>query len=341
MTLVFTICSNNYLAQANLLGKSLLKFNPNYKFIIGLVDKKNADIPYDTIPFEIIEVEKIGVEAFNEMFKRYGISELNTAVKPYFFRYFFDAYTSYENFIYLDPDILVYNNFEELEKQLASFEIILTPHFTTPINDDFHPTENAILNAGLYNLGFLALKRGFNSNKLINWWARQLETKAYVDFEKGMFTDQIWLNFAPLYFEKVLIFNHPGYNMAYWNLHERFLNQQNEVIKNEKNYPLVFYHFSGFKTANPELISSYQNRYNFSQRQDIRPIFENYILQLSNNKHAVFSKFKCYYFLEKQKLDLANYIAYKKAIPIYKRIFRGLTLRFIKSFKINSEYYTH
>ena len=85
MVLTFTVCSNNYLAQAIILGKSLLRFNPNYKFIIGLVDRKKESIAYDQIPFEVIEVEKINNVYFHEMALKYNIYELNTSMKPFFF----------------------------------------------------------------------------------------------------------------------------------------------------------------------------------------------------------------------------------------------------------------
>src|SRR5450759_2212444 len=231
MTFVFTLCSNNYLAQAIALGNSLLLHNPKYIFKIGLVDKRISQIDYAAIPFKIVEVESIGITAFVEMFKRYSITELNTAVKPYYFQYFYKTQTPADKFIYLDPDILVYQPFTELEEILEISEIVITPHFTTPINDDKILAENDFLNSGLYNLGFLALKRGNESQKLINWWTNRLEKKAYIDFVKGMFTDQIWINFAPLFFENVHILCHPGYNMAYWNMHERYLVDGYKVVK--------------------------------------------------------------------------------------------------------------
>ena len=39
MKIIFTICSNNYLAQAKALGDSVLQTNPDYTFFIGLVDE--------------------------------------------------------------------------------------------------------------------------------------------------------------------------------------------------------------------------------------------------------------------------------------------------------------
>ena len=340
MTFVFTLCSNNYLAQAITLGKSIFVHNPEYIFKIGLVDKKIPQIDYATIPFEIIEVESIGIVAFDEMFKRYSITELNTAVKPFYFKYFFNAIPEINSIIYLDPDILVYQPFMDLEKVLEGNEIVITPHFTTPINDDKIQSENDFLYTGLYNLGFLALKKGKESQKLLEWWAKRLETKAYINLAKGMFTDQIWINFAPLFFDSIQIIKHPGYNMAYWNMHERNLNVKNEVIFKEQTYPLVFFHFSGYDPLKPENLSKYQNRFSFENRKDIVDLFNDYKEKLFMNGYAAFINYQCYYTIEKQRMDLENYIAFKRSIPIYRRIVRGIILRIIKLIKIDVEYYT-
>lgn len=340
MTLVFTLCSNNYLAQAITLGQSLLEHNLGYDFKIGLVDKKSRAINYGIIPYEIVEVENIGIAGFEEMFKRYSITELNTAVKPFYFQYFFKSYDTIDKFIFLDPDILVYQPFTELEESLLINEIVITPHFTTPIDDKKFQAENNFLNSGLYNLGFIALKRGKESLKLLEWWAKRLEKKAFIDFSNGMFTDQIWINFAPLFFEKVHILNHPGYNVAYWNLHERYLNNNSKVIKNGKSDNLVFFHFSGYDPFKPDILSKYQDRFSFNDRHDIIQLFEDYTQKLIENRYSEYIGYPSYYAVEKKKLDTAEYITLKKSIPIHKRISRGLILRFINWFNINVDYYT-
>jgi lipopolysaccharide biosynthesis glycosyltransferase len=341
MTLVFTICSNNYLAQAITLGQTLLTHNPHYIFKIGLVDKRIPQIGYEDIPFEIVEVESIGIAAFNEMFKRYSITELNTAVKPFYFKYFFNSIPQINSIIYLDPDILVYRPFTELEAVLEEKEIVIAPHFITPINDDKIQSENDFLNTGLYNLGFLVLKKGEESQKLLEWWAKRLETKAYIDLGNGLFTDQIWINFAPLFFDNVEIFKNPGYNMAYWNMHERNLNIKNEVISKEQPYPLVFFHFSGYDPLKPKILSKYQNRFSFENRKDIVDLFNDYTEKLFTNGYAAFINYHCYYTIEKQRMDLEDYIAFKSSIPIYKRIIRGIILRMIKFFRMDIDYYIH
>ena len=203
MTIVFTICSNNYLAQAITLGQSLLNNNPCYNFKIGLVDKKDISIDYDSIPFETVAVENIEIDEWDKMLLQYNIQELNTAVKPFYFNYFINSADSCKKIIYLDPDILVYNSFYELENELEINDIVVTPHITIPINDDKLPGESDILSAGLYNLGFMAIKISSNSQKMISWWAKRLKNMGYNDVKNGMFTDQLWIYFVPLFFERV------------------------------------------------------------------------------------------------------------------------------------------
>ena len=91
MTIVFTICSINYLAQARTLGDSLKSTNPDILFFIGLVDiLEGVSFDESFIPkYPMIEIDKIGIDRFDEMADRYDITELNTAVKPYYFTYFF------------------------------------------------------------------------------------------------------------------------------------------------------------------------------------------------------------------------------------------------------------
>jgi hypothetical protein len=338
MITVFTICSNNYLAQAISLGNSLLEYNPNYEFIIGLVDRKTKDIDYNKIPFETIDVESIEINGFEEMILNYNITELNTAVKPFYFQYLFRIKPAIDIIIYCDPDILIYNQFEELEKEFEIYDIILTPHITNPINDDKYPSESMILNTGLYNLGFIAIKKTLNSILMINWWAIRLKNGAYIDLKNGMFTDQLWINLIPLFFERVKIFTHPGHNVAYWNLHERVLSQISDKFYVNNSSPLVFFHFSGFDPANPEQISKYQNRFSFKNRSDIFPLFKNYVIILDRNNILYYQNFNCIYSRIKEQYDDERVLQKILQIPIYKRAVRKVINFIISKFDILLDY---
>ena len=125
---IFTICSNNYLAQAKVLGDSVLRYAPEYTFTIFLCDKKQDSVdytPYDD--FLIVEVANVPIPKFDSMAQLYNIIELNTSVKPFCFEYLYDKYDA-DLVIYLDPDTCIFSPLDYIEKQLKYCDIILTPH---------------------------------------------------------------------------------------------------------------------------------------------------------------------------------------------------------------------
>lgn len=297
MTLAFTLCSINYLAQAQTLGQSLQKTNPDVEFVIGLVDKLDkVTLDSDKIPpFQLLEIDKINMDCLDEMCEIYDITELNTAVKPFYFDYFLKNRPEVKNIIYFDPDIIVFESLKPLKDNLDNYSIVLTPHITSPINDKFDTREIDHLNTGLYNLGFAAISRSETSTKMINWWMERLKKDCRIDLCHGLFVDQHWMVLVPIYFrESVLVDKYYGYNVAYWNLHERKVSfEKGKYFIND--VPLIFFHFSGYGINKPDEVSKYQNRSNFQNRPDISPLFEYYAQQLRDNFNEYYSQFTCYY----------------------------------------------
>lgn len=300
MKLAFTICSNNYLAQAKILGDSLLEYNPDYKIIIGLCDKLSDEIDYSFFRnIEIIPVSQINIYCFNEIIEKYDIVELNTSVKPSFFKYFINKYFDLEAIIYFDPDIQIFNDLSLIEKYLENDDILLTPHIFRPIAlDALLPTENLFLNYGIYNLGFLALNpRSDNVIDFLNWWEERTLKIGYNRVCEGLFVDQLWVNLVPIFFNKTRILLNYGCNVAPWNLHERQLHTSAEkkyVMMDET--ALYFYHFSSYSYINPTVLSKYYNRYSASDASPtVLVLYKQYHEKLIDNKVDFFSNI-CYGF---------------------------------------------
>jgi hypothetical protein len=292
----FTICSINYLAQARILAESIQKFNPDYEFVIGLCDKiDGSGVEVSKLAdFSLLEVHNIGIDGFEEMCDRYDITELNTAVKPFFIDYFFKTKAEIDSVIYFDPDIQIFDKLTGIEQGLEEHNIILTPHFYTPIFDAFSLTEQQMFVNGIYNLGFIAVKRSEITQDFLFWWKTKLKTECYMDIQKGMFVDQLYCNMVPLYFEGVKIDKYPGYNIAYWNLHERQVTQSNGQFYVNKQ-PLVFFHYSGIDIKNPKNISRWQNRFDLGNRPDLVKLFANYRAKLSQFENDYFKTIRCFY----------------------------------------------
>lgn len=297
MTLAFTLCSVNYLAQAHTLSDSLKRHNPHIKFIIGLVDKlETKDIDKNKLPeYPLLELDKINIADLAGMCERYDITELNTAVKPYYIDYFLKNHPEADNIIYFDPDIIVFDKLNHLEENLEKYNIIVTPHIVTPYNDNKWQNEEDVVNTGIFNFGFVAMHRSEDTRKMVDWWCKKLEKECLIDLCNGLFVDQHWADFFPVYFDKVLINKHLGYNVAYWNLHERLCSQIDGKWLINQTTPLQFFHYSGYLIAKPNEVSKYQNRISFEERPDIAPLFELYKNELLKNNELYWKHFRCDY----------------------------------------------
>lgn len=297
MTIAYTICSINYLAQARTLGNSLKATNPEVLFFIALVDKLDGvRFESEFLPeYPMIEIDKIGIYGLEEIAARYDITELNTAVKPFCFTYLFENYPAANNVIYFDPDIIVFQPLTELEGALSRHQAVLTPHILTPINDTCTPNELHHLNTGVYNLGFVAFRRSAENTEFIKWWEEKLRYECLIDLCNGLFVDQNWMNFLPVFVPNVHIERSLGYNAAYWNLHEReFSERDGSFVVNDRD-TLIFFHYSGYDPAKPYILSKYQDRFVLAERPDAEPLFDIYRKSLINNGNAYYRKFPCAY----------------------------------------------
>ena len=298
MKIAFTICSNNFLAQAKAMFDSLLLHNPDLKTFLFLADQRDGSIEYETvIAAETIVITEEIVPQYADVVKRYSVGELNSAVRPFIFQYISKLYPGAKRLYYLDSDLCFYNSVQQLDEWLNNNDILITPHFLTPVPMDGHtPFENLALNYGTYNLGFLALNpQTENTKQFLIWWGERTACYSHIDLANGYFTDQIWFNLVSLFFRKVHVIEHPGYNMACWNLHERYIAAYNAggTILLSSGDPLVFYHFSLWDHSSPKKLTRDFTRFNFDNRQDMARLYEEYYVSLQQNGVDTYSKIPC------------------------------------------------
>ncbi len=293
MKLSFTICSANYLPYAKALGDSLIQNNPDYTFYIVLLDRYSDFDRQFFQPHNIISIEDIQLPEFEDMNSRYSIFELSCALKPFVTEYFLKKESSVEIVCYFDSDILIFNKLSEIENQIKYSSIILTPHISVPfIEDGNFPGEETILRAGIFNGGFFAVKKSVQTFQFLSWWKSRLYNFCYDQVANGLFVDQIWLNYVPLFFTEVHILYNPGYNVAYWNLHQNEMEMIEETFCVNKKYPLVFYHFSGYDINNPQIISKHQNRYSFENKPETILLYKKYTEEVLKNDYLKFASLK-------------------------------------------------
>jgi glycosyltransferase involved in cell wall biosynthesis len=251
-----TIAARNYLAQVHVLVDSFGRHHPDAQFSVLLID---ADHGHDVVTdgaFESLGLLDIGLDVAtaHEMATIYDVVELATAVKPTLLRHLVNVHAV--PVTYLDPDICCYAPIAETDELVKQCRILLTPHVLEPLpRDGLALNEQALLWSGMYNLGFIAVSP--EAVDFLDWWAERTRYEACVEPGLAMFTDQRWIDFAPVLFDAAIC-RDPGWNVAYWNLHERPLTLTSDDTILAAGSPLRFFHFSGFDPELPHLLSKHQ-----------------------------------------------------------------------------------
>ena len=253
MKIVFTITARNYLSLALTLGDSISILNPELLFYIYVVDGLDG-IEVATLRHQIINVED-DPRLFSEAnaFK-YDVTEYCTSLKPAIFQTLFFDNKDCDLIYYLDPDVYVFNSLGKITDEFPDKSLFLSPHVNLCRVQDFNPiADRRHLWEGIFNLGFCAIRRSNAGNFILEWWNDRLQSNCYADHIDGLHTDQKWMDYAPVYFKEDLkIVDHPGVNVAHWNLAERGISRSGDTLLCNTRR-LIFFHFSGFDLSNKSL----------------------------------------------------------------------------------------
>jgi len=261
---VFTICARNYLAMASALHESLVAHHPQSRFTVFLLDR--GAVPGCVAHLDLRAIEEAVAPAEYERLRcYYDLLELATAVKPRCFERLFSD--GERTVIYLDPDIYLFRPMSEVEAAIdGGASGVLTPHVLAPLPDDgCRPGDLDILRAGIYNLGFLALTAGPDTARFLDWWWQRLQWKCFRDPREGVFVDQKWMDFAPVFLPGVKVLADATYNVAYWNVSQRGLARGQDGQWRVGGSKLTFFHFSGFDQNRPHVLSKHEDRVGTAQ----------------------------------------------------------------------------
>jgi lipopolysaccharide biosynthesis glycosyltransferase len=293
MKLAFTVCSVSHLGQAKSMADSFMNHNPDYQLKIGIVDRIAGRIDESQFAnYELIEVEKINIPNVHELCKKYDGIEMCSLTKPFFAEYFLNIYPELSQIIYVDTDLIFFDSVAYVEESLEESTIFLTPHILSPYSDtNLYPKETAYLNSGIYNSGFWAVSRSEITSNFLKWWKERLVVYGLINFYDGLFAEQNWLNYVPLFFKNVHVSHHLGMNVAYWNIHERQITQSEKGYEVNAEFPLIFFHYSGYKITDPTKISVHTNRFDLINRPELKPVFKVYHDDLIKNKQEDYLKF--------------------------------------------------
>jgi glycosyltransferase involved in cell wall biosynthesis len=247
-----TIVARNFIPAAKVLARSYLEHHPGAEFVVAVIDGVRESDVEPGVRFVGPEIFDLDRSEYLRMATSYTAGELASAVKPLLLCRLLDQASAV---IFLQPDIQVFAPLTDVEQLAIDHHIVLTPRFMDPLpRDGKEPDEAAVMGAGMFDLGFIAVGRG--AKRFLDFWKDRTRQHSIYDPGAQLFVDQRWVDQVPTLFDHTVL-RDPGVNVAYWNLHERPLTRTEDGRYDVGPDPLRLFHFSGYRPDKPWLLTKH------------------------------------------------------------------------------------
>jgi hypothetical protein len=293
---ICTIITKSHLCYARTLTESVRQYHPEMPVYVLLADRVDGYFDPSQEPFELIQLEALpDQEALQQMCFYYTLFEFCCALRAWLHEYLWQ-HTQVEQWLFLDADTFVTHGLQPIFEQLSQHSVLINPHYQAWQNlDGDDPLHQIVLRLGIYNGGFLGVRRCQDSAQFIPWFKSRLQKYCFDDLvpddPRGLYVDQRWLDFVPALFPNTGLLRHPGANLAHWNLWEHPLCLQDDGGITTNSQPLLFLHFSGWQIDQPEQVS--RNSWRYTQQS--LPVWEKlayrYRDRLLHHGHETTSRF--------------------------------------------------
>ncbi len=241
-----SIATLDFLPSVCALATSLNKHEPGAELVCYLVGGEINARQAAALPFRVRRADTLPVPDRQNFFFQYSAKELCCALKPYALA---DALREDDScaVAYLDADIRIFAPFSALFRtHLDVHAVLVTPHLLSPASA---PHILAIMRAGIYNAGVVAVRRDAEGNRFVDWWQGRVARECIRDPFGGVSGDQRWLDLAAGLFPALGVLRDPGINVGFWNLHERQLSRVNGGLRINQQCELRAFHFSQVTAA--------------------------------------------------------------------------------------------
>lgn len=234
---------HRYFDRGMAMFESLVRHCPQARlFVLCLSDRCFDALVRLALP-NLVPVRLEDFEAGNE---KLAAAKANRSLVEYYFTctaslmdWLFQNRPEIEVLSYLDGDLYFFSDPEAI---FTAFE----GHSTLIVGHRFPPQLKSQEAYGIYNVGWLSFRRDADGLACLAWWRDQCLEWCYDRLEGDRFADQKYLDRFLEKFKGVLVLDHPGANLAPWNMGRHQLQErEGEILVDGQK--LIFFHFHNFK----------------------------------------------------------------------------------------------
>jgi hypothetical protein len=279
-----TYFDHNYLPRGLALYHSLQQHAPGSRLWVLCLSEAcyrtlvALDLP-NLIPQRLADFEAADPDAAATRPTR-SLIEYYFTVSPAWILFVLNSEPEAEWVTYLDSDLFFFASPDPIYREMNDAVFGIIPHrFSKGLEDQ--------LRFGIYNVGWVSVRRCDEGIAALRWWRERCIEWCYDRVEGDRFADQRYLDRLPELFTGVHVIEHLGANLAPWNFADFRVEWRNGAVVVEERYPLLFFHFYGVKRSGGYYFNSHR-LYNapFSSLMKHR-IYEPYAAALARSELTV------------------------------------------------------
>jgi hypothetical protein len=250
-----TYFDHNYLPRGLALYHSLQRYAPGAQLWVLCLSEAchraltALDLP-NLVPVRLADFEHANPDVAATRPTR-SLIEYYFTCSPAWMLFVLDSKPDAEWVSYLDSDLFFFASPDPIYDEMNDAAFGIIPHrFARGLEDQRR--------FGLYNVGWVSVRRRDDGIQALRWWRERCIEWCYDRVEGDRFADQRYLDRLPEMFGGVHVISHLGANLAPWNSADCHLQWENGNVVIERRYPLLFFHFYGVKRSGGYYFNSHR-----------------------------------------------------------------------------------
>jgi hypothetical protein len=273
-----TYFDQHYLTRGLALYRSLARHCAPFQLWVLCLDQVTFDVLTalklpGVVPIRLPDFEQ-GDGALLRAKENRTLVEYYFTCTPSLVLYVLRNWPEIDSIAYLDADLWFFADPSPLYEEVREHSIGIIPH-------RFPPQLQALVQHGIYNVGWLWFRRDEAGLACLQWWRKRCLEWCYDRVEDGRFADQKYLDDWPQRFPGVAVIQHKGANLAPWNLSNYRIRYDGSRVLVDGD-ELIFYHFHGLRQRRPWLYDTGLGSYKTTLTSVVRRhIYIPYIRELN------------------------------------------------------------